>query len=93
MKFGNFISLTHYCINKSQKLNLNYSFGDCSRAAAASRVEHFVMVVNGWCGIEALPIYVPGFRFLVCGSGGWGLGQGGGGAGVMTGERREYGIS
>ena len=39
------------------------------------------MVVNGWCGIEALPIYVPGFRFLVCGSGGWGLGQGGGGGG------------
>ena len=51
------------------------------------------MVVNGWCGIEALPIYVPGFRFLVCGSGGWGLGQGEGGAGVMIGERREYGIS
>ena len=39
------------------------------------------MVVNGWCGIEALPIYVPGFRFLVCGRGGWGLGQGGGGGG------------
>ena len=71
MKFGNFISLTRYCINKSQKLNLNYSFGDCSRAAAASRVEHFVMVVNGWCGIEV----------LVCGSGSWGLGRGGGGGG------------